>query len=89
MKHTGQPIEVIGMILFSLDREEQAVVILQNVPFISNVDISTILILFLKPCTGSGEQQLSPSLENFYIQENLAGSCFKFILAIHEVLPGT
>ena len=47
MKHTGQPIEVIGMIPFSLEMEEEAVVIqLQNVPFISNVDISTILIQF-------------------------------------------
>ena len=68
MKHTGQPIEVIGMIPFSLEREEEVVVIqLQNVPFISNVDISTILILFLKPYAGSGEQQPSPSLENIYI----------------------
>ena len=72
MKHTGQPIEVIGMIPFSLEREEEAVVILQNIPCISsNVDISTILILFLKPYAGSGEQQPSPSLENIYIQENL------------------
>ena len=69
MKHTGQPIEVIGMIPFSLEREEEVVVIqLQNVPFISNVDISTILILFLKPYAGSGEQQPSPSLENIYIR---------------------
>lgn len=68
MKHTGQPIEVIGMIPFSLEREEEVVVIqLQHVPFISNVDISTILILFLKPYAGSGEQQPSPSLENIYI----------------------
>ena len=71
MKHTGQPIEVIGMIPFSLEREEEAVVILQNIPCISNVDISTILILFSKPYAGSGEQQLSPSLENIYIQETL------------------
>lgn len=53
MKHTGQPIEVIGMIPFSLGREEETVVILQNVPCISNVDISSILILFLKPYAGS------------------------------------
>ena len=38
MKHTGQPIEVIGMIPFSLETEEEAVVILQNLPCISNVD---------------------------------------------------
>ena len=38
MKHTGQPIEVIGMIPFSLEREEEAVVILQNLPCISKVD---------------------------------------------------
>ena len=55
MKHTGQPIEVIGMIPFSLEREEETVVILQNVPCISNVDISSILILFLKPHAGSRE----------------------------------
>lgn len=68
MKHTGQPIEVIGMIPFSLEREEEVVVIqLQHVPFISNVDITTMLILFLKPYAGSGEQQPSPSLENIYI----------------------
>ena len=71
MKHTGQPIEVIGMIPFSLEREEEAVVILPNIPCISNVDISTILILFSKPYAGSGDQQLSPSLENIYKQENL------------------
>ena len=33
--------------------------------------MSTILILFLKPYAFSGEQQLSPSLENTYIEENL------------------
>lgn len=71
MKHTGQPIEVIGMIPFSLERELEAVVILQNLPCISNVDISTILILFLKPYACSGEQQISPSLENIYKEENL------------------
>ena len=33
--------------------------------------MSTILILFLKPYACSGEQQISPNLENIYIEENL------------------
>ena len=36
-----------------------------------HVDISTILILPLKPYACSGEQQITPSLENIYIKENL------------------
>ena len=33
--------------------------------------MSTVLILFLKPYAFSGEQKISPSLENTYIEENL------------------
>ena len=33
--------------------------------------MSTILILFLKPYACSREQQISPNLENIYIEENL------------------
>ena len=73
MKHTGQPIEVIGMIPFSLEREEEAVVILQNIPCISsNVDISTILILFLKPYAGSENNSPAQVLKTFtYINKEV------------------